>query len=296
MKILIIGSSGLIGTALTSYLQIQGFEVGRLLRYKQDKHPYWIINDNSFHLKEFSHPDIIINLAGDNIASGRWTEKKKQKLLDSRLQTTQRLVEHFKNTPPTLFINASAIGFYGETGNNVVDENSPAGSGFASELALRWEEKSAPIESKKTRLVKIRTGIVLSNKGGALPKMLPAFKAGLGGRIGSGKQMMSWIDINDLCHAILFIIQQPQLSGAINLVSPHPVTNQLFSQKLSKQLSRPCLLPLPEFIVKALFGEMGKELLLASTYVKPSKLIEAGFDFEYKYVQESLFQQLKKKP
>ena len=214
--------------------------------------------------------------------------------MNSRLRTTQRLVEHFKNNPPSLFINASAIGFYGDRGETVVNENSVAGHDFVSDLAKQWEASCSPIASEKTRLVKIRTGIVLSKQGGALAKMLPAFRFGLGGKIGSGKQVMSWIDINDFCHAILFIIQQPTLSGAINMVSPNPVSNKVFSKALSKQLIRPCLFPLPSFMVKLLFGEMGKELLLASTHVKPSKLLDAGFQFEYEHIQESLLKQLKR--
>lgn len=292
MKILIVGSSGLIGSELVPYLQRQGFEVGRLLRYKQDKHPYWSLEPISFHLQSFSHPDVIINLAGENIASGRWTDKKKQLLIDSRLQTTKCLIEHFKKNPPKLFINASAIGFYGERGEAVVDENSAAGGDFVSDLVKQWEASCAPIESQQTRLVKIRTGIVLSKKGGALAKMLPAFKLGLGGKIGTGKQYMSWIDINDLCHALLFIIQQQEISGPINLVAPNAATNMAFSEALSKQLSRPCLFPLPAFVVTALFGEMGKELLLASTHVKPQKLLDAGFQFEYKELKDSLLNQL----
>jgi uncharacterized protein (TIGR01777 family) len=293
MKILINGSSGLIGTELTTYLQAQGFIVGRLLRQKQSEHPYWNIKAASFHLKEFSNPDIIINLAGESIANGRWTDKKKQQLIDSRLQTTARLVDHFKSNPPKLFINASAIGFYGERGEKVVDENSDAGNDFVSELAKQWEASCESMQSATTRLVKVRTGIVLSKRGGALAKMVPPFKLGLGGKIGSGKQFMSWIDINDFCRAILFVIQKPTLTGPINFVSPTPVSNETFSRLLSKQLNRPCLFPLPSFIVNLLFGEMGKELLLASTRVKPTKLLDAGFQFEYELLQDSLLKQLK---
>lgn len=292
MKILMIGSSGLIGSTLVPYLQAQGFEVGRLLRYKQGDHPYWNIDPICFHLNSFSHPDIIINLAGENIASNRWTAQRKQQLIDSRITTTKYLVDHFKNNPPKLFINASAIGFYGNRGETVVDEDSPAGDEFVSELAKQWENSCAPIQSSTTRLIKLRTGIVLSKQGGALAKMLPAFKLGLGGKIGSGKQIMSWIDINDLCHAILFIIHRPQLSGAINLVSPNPVSNEVFSKALSKQLTRPCLVPLPQFLVRFLFGEMGKALLLSSTHVHPKKLLDTGFKFEYAQLQESLSKQL----
>jgi len=293
MKILIIGSSGLIGSELVPYLQKQGFEVGRLLRIKQAQHPYWCVDPISFNLKEFANPDIVINLAGENIADGRWTESRKQQLIDSRIKTTKLLVEYFKHNPPALFINASAIGFYGERGVEIVDESSQPGTDFVSQLAQQWEASCAEIESTATRLVKIRTGIVLSDKGGALAKMLPPFKFGLGGRIGNGQQFMSWIDINDLCHAILFIIEQKQLSGAINLVSPHAVTNQVFSQALSKQLNRPCLLPLPRFMVKLLFSQMGEELLLASTHVKPTKLLDAGFQFEFESIQKSLAMQVK---
>ena len=295
MKILINGSSGLIGTELTTYLKKKGFEVGRLLRYEQDEHPYWNIEQNNFHLKEFSNPDIVINLAGENIANGRWAEKKKLRLIDSRIKTTRLLSERFKNNPPKLFINASAIGFYGERGEKIVDESSKVGIDFVSKLANKWEESSQSIQSTETRLIQIRTGIVLSKEGGALAKMLPPFKLCLGGRVGSGEQFMSWIDINDLCHAIFFIIQNPLLSGPINLVSPKPVTNKIFTQLLSKQLKRPCIFPLPSVIVKLLFGEMEKELLLASTQVKPTKLIDAGFKFEYELLQDSLLKQLEHK-
>lgn len=293
MKVLIIGSSGLIGSVLVPYLQKQGYEVGRLLRKKQDNYPYYSTNPTNFHLKTFTDPDIIINLAGESIAAGRWTEHRKKQLIDSRIQTTQLIVEQFKNNPPALFINASAIGFYGNRGETVVDESSYAGSDFVSDIATQWEASCDSIQSNQTRLAKVRTGIVLSQQGGVLAKMLPAFKFGLGGKIGDGSQYMSWIDINDFCHAILFIIQQPPLSGAINLVSPNPVTNKIFSTALSKQLSRPCLVPLPSFMVKLLFGEMGKELLLSSTRVKPTKLLDAGFKFEYEQIQESLLKQLR---
>lgn len=294
MRILIVGSSGLIGSALLPYLQSKGFQVGRLLRHKQDTDPYFLDDPVHFELKAFSTPDIIINLAGANIGEGRWTAERKQCLLDSRIKTTERLVQHFSDKPPALFINASAIGFYGNRGEQIVDERSSVGDDFVSQLAKQWEESCASIASDKTRLVKIRTGIVLSPKGGALAKMLPAFKAGLGGKVGSGEQYMSWIDINDLCHAILFIIQQKQLSGAVNLVSPNPVTNQLFSQALCKQLRRPCLLPLPRFMVKLLFAQMGQELLLSSTRVKPTKLLEAGFQFEYEELKDCFLKQLKR--
>lgn len=292
-KVLLTGSSGLIGTALSELLKSEGYQVGRLLRTDQAGQPYWNIKQNYLELKDFENPDVIIHLAGENIGSGRWTEDKKKILLESRTLSTQLLVEHFKKVlpAPKLFICASAIGFYGNRGYEKLDENSAAGSDFVSRLAVHWEESSQAIKEAGTRLVNLRTGIVISEKGGALAKMLPAFKLGLGGRIGSGEQIMSWIDINDMIRAILFIIENESLQGPVNLVSPNPVTNQVFSQLLAKQLERPCFFPLPELLVKLLFAEMGKELLLSSTKVNPKKLLDAGFVFKCAKLEESFCQQ-----
>jgi len=291
-KVLITGSSGLIGSALVPFLQAQGFMVGRLLRSAQDTQPFWDIANKSLHLKEFIKPDIIINLAGESIASGRWSKQKKQQLIDSRILPTKLLVEHFQKTPPKLLINASAIGFYGNRGQQQLDESAAAGDDFVSQLALQWEQSSQAIKEAGTRLVNLRTGIVISKNGGALAKMLPAFKLGLGGKIGSGKQIMSWIDINDLLAAIVFIINNQKIAGPVNMVSPNAVSNQEFTRLLAKQLQRPALLPLPEFLVKLLFAQMGEELLLASTNVFPKKLIDAGFKFEYATLEKSFLQQL----
>ncbi|MCG6200734.1 TIGR01777 family oxidoreductase [Psychromonas antarctica] len=292
--VLISGSSGLIGSALVPFLEKKGFIVGRLLRKPQAQHPYWDINNKSLQLKAFANPDVVINLAGESIASGRWTRRKKQQLIDSRISSTKLLVDHFQTVspPPKLFINASAIGFYGDKGQQQVTENAPVGKDFVSQLACQWEQVAEGIKSTDTRLVNLRTGIVMSKEGGALAKMLPAFKLGLGGRIGSGQQIMSWIDINDLLEAIFFIIETPQIQGPVNLVSPNPISNRQFSQLLATQLKRPCLLPLPAFLVKLLFAQMGKELLLSSTNVFPRKLIDAQFKFEYEKLQQSLAKQL----
>ncbi|MFT5557614.1 MAG: hypothetical protein ACI9RZ_000066 [Sphingobacteriales bacterium] len=292
-KVLLTGSSGLVGTALSELLKAQGYQVGKLLRSEQAVQPYWNIKQQYLALKDFENPDVIIHLAGENIGDGRWTKDKKKKLRDSRILSTQLLVEHFKEVlpAPKLFICASAIGFYGNRGDQKLDENSAAGTDFVSQLALDWEESSQQIKEAGTRLVNLRTGLVISKKGGALAKMLPAFKLGLGGKIGSGEQIMSWIDINDMIRAVLFIIENENLQGPINLVTPNPVTNQVFSQLLAKQLNRPCFLPLPERLVKLLFAEMGKELLLSSTQVNPKKLLDAGFVFKYAKLENSFFQQ-----
>ncbi|HEY7867149.1 MAG TPA: TIGR01777 family oxidoreductase [Psychromonas sp.] len=293
-KVLLTGSSGLVGTALITLLKSQGYQVGRLLRSEQAGEPYWNIEQHYLALKDFENPDVIIHLAGENIGNGRWTDDKKKKLRASRILSTQLLIDHFKKVlpAPKLFVCASAIGFYGNRGDEKLDENSAAGADFVSQLALDWEESSQAIKEAGTRLVNLRTGIVISEKGGALAKMLPAFKLGLGGKIGSGQQIMSWIDINDMIRAILFVIENESIQGPVNLVSPNPVTNQEFSQLLAKQLGRPCLFPLPELLVKLLFAQMGKELLLSSTRVYPKKLLDAGFVFKYDKLEESFLQQL----
>jgi uncharacterized protein (TIGR01777 family) len=295
-KVLITGSSGLIGSALTLLLKSQGYQVAGLLRTAQTDQPSWDIQQKSLVLKEYKNPDIIIHLAGESIAEGRWSESKKKRLIDSRILSTQLLVEHFKKAipPPKLFICASAIGFYGNRGNETLSESSAVGGDFVSQLAEQWEQSSQAIKQAGTRLVNLRTGLVISKNAGALAKMLPVFKMGLGGKIGSGEQMMSWIDINDMIQAVLFIIENLNIQGPVNMVSPNPVSNQHFSQALAKQLKRPCKFPLPELIVKLMFAEMGKELLLSSTLVVPKKLIDSGFEFKYKKIEDSFYKQLAK--
>ena len=294
-NVLITGASGLIGSALVPFLEAQGYIVHALQRTPDSMRPYWNIEKQEIHLNGCPTPNIIIHLAGENIASSRWTTKTKEKITNSRIQSTQLLVDFINNsaTPPSLFICASAIGFYGDRGQQPVDEGTSKGKDFVSELADRWELTCQQITSPKTRIVNLRTGIVLNNKEGALAKMLPAFNMGFGGKIDSGKQVMSWIDLKDQLNGILFIIEQSKLVGPINLVSPHPVNNKTFSIILANILKRPCILPLPAFLITLLFGQMGKELLLSSTNVRPTKLLKAGFKFEYELLEDSLKHQLK---
>jgi len=294
INVLITGASGLIGSALAPFLKEQGYSVHLLQRSPSTTTPYWDIEKQEIHLNGAPEPDIIIHLAGANIGESRWTDPVKLNMMNSRCQSTQLLVDHInaRQFPPSLFICASAIGFYGDTEQKVVDEFSPKGLLFVSKLAEEWEHISQQITSPKTRVVNLRTGIVLNKKQGALAKMLTPFKLGLGGRIGSGKQMMSWIDLQDELNAILFIIKEQQLTGAVNLVSPVAVSNRTFSSTLARVLKRPCLFPLPAQVVKLLFGEMGEELLLSSTHVQPTKLLQAGFKFEYASLEKSLKKQL----
>lgn len=290
-NVLISGSSGLVGSALTPLLESNGYRVFLLKRHQEKNTPYWDIEKQKITLNGCPEPDIIIHLAGENIANSRWTKKVKEKITNSRIQSTQLFVDFINKSkkPPALFICASAIGFYGDRGVQTLNEDSTKGACFVSDLAEKWEKTA---QQAQTRVVNLRTGIVLSKKGGALTKMLPAFKLGLGGKIGSGKQVMSWIDLNDELNAILFIMNHPTLTGPVNLVSPHPVDNKIFSNALADILHRPCFLPMPAKLVELMFGQMGEELLLASTNVQPTKLLQAGFEFECLRLQESLNRQL----
>ena len=300
-NVYVTGASGLIGSALVPFLRSQGYAVYPLKRTQKStpkaQTAYWDIDNKSIDLNGGPDPDIIIHLAGENIGKSRWSDKVKQKITDSRLNSTELLVDFINKskTPPSLFICASAIGFYGNRGEQPVDESDTKGTDFVSDLASQWEIKSQQVKSPNTRVVNLRTGIVLNKKEGALAKMLPAFKMGLGGKIGSGKQIMSWIDLQDELNAILFIMQHPQLTGPVNLVSPHTVDNKTFSVILANLLSRPCILPMPTWLIILLFGQMGKELLLSSTDVRPTKLLQAGFKFKYARLESSLSHQFNAK-
>lgn len=294
MNILISGSSGLIGTALVQHWA--GRPVTRLLRSPSTTQAHWDIAAQTVDLRNCPKPDIVILLNGENIGDSRWTPKRKQQLLDSRLQSTELLVNTLLDHPhkPHTVICASAIGYYGNRGDETLTEAStPARNEFTSQLCLEWEARCQPLVQVGIRVVNLRTGIVLSRRGGALPKMLPAFKMGLGGPIGDGQQWMSWIDLEDVVNAIHFIAYNQSLYGPINLTAPNPVRNREFSKTLAGCLSRPCLLPMPSFMVKALFGEMGEALLLSGAKVVPDVLQASGFQFKHPNLESSLCAQLK---
>ncbi|VGO16964.1 Epimerase family protein [Pontiella desulfatans] len=277
MKILLSGSHGLIGTQLMRSLHEKGHEVKALGRdFTKDM--------------DFNDIDAVIHLAGESIAKGRWTTEKKKRIEESRVAGTTLLSQQIAESPhkPRVFITASAIGYYGERGNEILDECSSAGTGFLAEVCRKWEAVSLPARKAGIRTVNIRTGIVLSEKGGALSKMLPPFKIGAGGIIGNGKQFMSWISLHDLVEAITFLINDDESVGAINLVSPKPITNHEFTKTLGHVLHRPTIMPLPAFAAKIMFGEMAEALLLSSTKVIPKKLMEAGFKYKHEDLREAL--------
>jgi len=286
VKIVIAGSSGLIGRVLTSYFQLQGHVVIPLVRSKDNPGIYWEPLMGLVDANALENIDVLINLAGENIANSRWTREKRNRIYDSRVLGTVALskaLNEMKN-PPRVWINASAIGYYGSRGDEELTEESDPGNGFLSEVCQVWESSAL---SDRTRIVKLRIGVVLTKKGGALKKMMTPFKLGLGGTIGSGKQWMSWIDIEDLCRIYDFVINS-KIEGAVNAVSPNPIRNKEFTRTLGRILFRPTILPLPAFVVRTIFGEMGEELLLSSTRVKPDKLLNAGFSYQFPLLESSL--------
>src|ERR1700677_2017707 len=288
-RILVSGVSGPIGTALLPSLRTSGCSVVRLTRGPTNEDQ--ISWDPSVPItpETVSGFDAVIHLAGESIF-GRWTEAKKSKIRDSRVVGTFNLASALAQAEekPNVFICGSAIGYYGSRGDEVLREESPPGTGFLAEACQDWEEATTPAVQADIRTVHIRTGIVLSPKGGALGAMLLPFKLGLGGRTGDGQQWMSWIDVSDMVGAIHHILKNDLIQGPVNLVAPKPVRNVEFAKTRASVLTRPAIFPLPAFVVKAAFGEMGEELLLGSQKVEASKLISSGYPFRYRELRTSL--------
>ncbi len=298
MKILITGASGLIGTALQKSFAEKGYETLLAARSKPKKSNeiQWD-TEKGFadeDLPRLDALDAIVHLAGENIA-GRWTDEKKRRLMESRVDGTKNIVEtigKLKNKPKVL-INASAIGVYGDRADEILTETSAAGDSFLAEIGKNWEAEAVKAENFGVRVVRLRIGIVLAKDGGALAQMITPFKFGLGGTIGSGKQWMSWIALEDVVRIVNFALENENLSGAINVVAPNPATNEEFTDTLGATLHRPTFLPLPAFAVNLAFGEMGNALLLDSTRVVPKRLEEAGFKFDFPDLKAALEQAIK---
>lgn len=293
MNIAVSGSHGLIGSALGPLLTTQGHQVKRMVRRASESSSndiVWSPGDESIDPAKLEGLDCIVHLAGENIADGRWSDEKKKAIYDSRVKRTRTLCEAIAKmkTPPAVLVCASAIGYYGDRGDQELDERSSKGTGFLSNLCLEWEEATNAAKEAGVRVVNIRIGVVLSPKGGALAKMLPPFQMGAGGPIGNGKQYMSWISVDDVAGAINHCITESTVSGAVNLVAPRPVTNGEFTNSLGKVLFRPTFFPVPDFAARLVFGEMADELLLSSTRVEPSKLQETGYQFMYPDIESAL--------
>jgi len=261
-----------------------------LRSHPDDQAFYWDPSAGIIKLDDSIDIGAVINLAGPSIADGRWSEKRKKLILESREAGTRLLSETIAQmeNKPKVFISGSAIGFYGDTGDQLVDEDSGPGTGFLTEVAQRWEKATYPASEAGIRTVHIRTGVVLSPEGGMLDKLLLPFKMGLGGIIGSGQQYLSWVSLNEIVRMIHFILENESLSGPVNLVSKEPVTNHTFTKTLGSVLKRPTLIPLPAYAVKLAFGEMGDELLLSGARVLPKRLSEAGYKFKDVDLKETL--------
>lgn len=289
-RFLVTGVSGPIGAALLPSLESRASRIARLVRGPA-KNADQISWDPSAPLPPdaVSGFDVVIHLAGESIV-GRWTDPKKKAIRDSRIQGTRNLASALaqSNSKPRVFICASAIGFYGNRGDELLTEESAAGDGFLAELARDWEDATRVAAGSGIRTVNLRIGVVLSPKGGALAKMLTPFQLGLGGRVGPGTQWWSWIHVDDIVGAIHHILDTESLSGPVNLVAPNPVQNIEFTRLLASVLGRPALFPVPAFAARLAFGEMAQELLLSSQRVKPSKLEASGYSFRFPELRAAL--------
>lgn len=294
-RILVSGVSGPIGAALVPSLEASGARVTRLMRAGSAVGPATTTEIIRWEPSKPIIPDAVsgfdavIHLAGESII-GRWTAEKKAKIRDSRVAGTRYLAEALAQTKnkPQVFVCSSAIGYYGDRGDEVLNEHSAPGLGFLAEVCRDWEAATQPAADAGIRTVQIRTGIVLSPKGGALAKMLTPFKMGAGGRLGSGRHWMSWIDVEDMVGAIHHVLKADSLRGPVNMVAPSPVTNAEFTKTLASVLRRPAIFPVPAFVVKLAFGEMGETVLLASQRVEPTKLITRRHQFRFSDLRSSL--------
>jgi uncharacterized protein len=295
-SILVSGVSGPIGSALLPSLKAQGYRITRLVRAgaaSTDQiawDPAKPISPDAV-----SGFDAVIHLAGESIM-GRWTESKKKAIRDSRTVATRNLAQALAQTKskPQVFICSSAIGYYGNRGDELLNEGSTPGAGFLADVCREWEAATQPAANAGIRSAQIRTGVVLSAKGGAVGQMVTPFKLGVGGRIGAGRQWMSWIDVHDMVGGIQHILNTDRLHGPVNMVAPKPVTNAEFTRTLASVLSRPAIFPIPVFVIKLIFGEMGETVLLGSQRVEPAQLAASGYSFRFNDLRASLANLLKK--
>ena len=295
MKVLVSGATGLVGSALVPALQREGHEVLRLVRTRPTGAGEigWDPAAGTLDAAALgaAQVDAVIHLAGENVSAKRWTPEQKARIKESRVKSTALLAAAIAELerPPTAFLCASAIGYYGNRGEELLTEDSRPGTGFLAEVCRAWESATLPASQRGIRVVNLRIGVVLSPKGGALEKLLPLFRAGLGGPFGSGRQWMSWIAIDDLIGGILHALRSPALHGPVNLVAPNPQQNSEFVRTLGKVLSRPAFMPAPAFALKLVMGgERAEELLLVSQRIAPRRLEKTGYEFSYPELDAAL--------
>lgn len=289
MNILITGASGLVGSALAEFLFAAGHSFFSLQR-NQDKASGKFWNFERLTADQTEPFDAVVHLAGENIATGRWTSSKKKRILNSRIDGTTELARYLAGLEhkPKVFFSASAIGYYGSRGTEIVTETSASGSNFVAEVCRAWEQAADPARQAGIRVVHGRIGMVLSGKGGSLQTMLPSFKLGIAGIVGSGEQYISWTGIEDLVRMILFVLERDDISGPVNLVAPEAVTNREFTKTLGTILGRPTVMKMPAFVARTVFGQMADELILSSIRVKPQVLEKAGYRFQQPELEQAL--------
>jgi len=288
-RVLVTGASGLIGRALVSSLKAGGVEVSALVRGTPGSNQIHWDPARPLAPESVSGFDAVVHLAGETVAS-RWTTSKRAKIRDSRVGGTRTLTHALAKAAkrPRVLVTSSAIGYYGDRGDEVLNEKSSPGTGFLADVCREWEAANQPAADAGIRTVQIRTGIVLSAEGGALKKMLPPFRMGVGGRLGTGGQWMSWIHIQDMIGAIHHALKTDLLQGPVNFVAPRPVTNAEFTETLAMVLQRPAIFPVPALAIKTLFGEMGREVLLSSQRVEPARLVTSGYPFHCSELKKAL--------
>lgn len=292
MRVLIAGASGLVGRALVPLLETQGHSVVRLVRKQTpgEGEVAWDPAAGELNPAALDGIDAVVNLAGENVGAGRWTKARREAILRSRIDTTKTLVTTMAKRPkrPAVLVNASAVGFYGERGDEELTEESAIGFGFLPEVCLVWETHAEGAARAGIRTAMMRFGVVLSPAGGALAKLRPLFGAGLGGRVGDGRQWMSWVGLDDAVGAIYHALVEPRCAGPINVVAPEMATNADFSATLGRVLHRPAVLPVPGTVLRMIFGEMADATLLASTRAMPARLLETGYTFRQPTLETAL--------
>lgn len=292
MRYLITGASGLIGSSLTRILRESGHEVASLSRRPHPDDPTsfaWNPDAGDIDFRAFTGCDVVVHLAGEDV-SKRWTTARMQAIRDSRVDGTTLLAETIAklDQKPRVLLSASAVGYYGSRGDELLTEDSASGNTFLAEVCREWEAATQPAADAGVRVVNLRIGVVLAKEGGAIGKMLPIYKLGLGGKIGDGSAWMPWISIDDVVGAFLFAADNEQLSGPVNVTAPQPVTNAEFTRELARALKRPAFFSVPVFALKLMFGQQAKGMMLTSSRTVPSRLTESGYQFTHAELSEAL--------